>query len=83
MSSDGSGHVYVTWEDFRNGLWDIYFNYSCDYGATWKASGIRLDTGDTPGGSHSRWPELSSDDSGHICDMGRRSKRVGGVGYLF
>ena len=66
MSSDGSGHVYVTWEDYRNGLWDIYFNYSCDYGATWKASGIRLDTGGTPGASHSRWPELSSDDSGHV-----------------
>jgi hypothetical protein len=31
ISSDGNGHVYVTWQDDRNGNWDIYFSsYSID-----------------------------------------------------
>ncbi|GJQ59530.1 MAG: tandem-95 repeat protein [Candidatus Scalindua sp. AMX11] len=66
ISSDGSGHVYVTWEDRRNGFADIYLNYSADYGATWQTSAIRLDTGDAPGANGSLYPEISSDESGHV-----------------
>ncbi len=66
VTSDNSGHVYVTWMDSRNGKRDIYFNYSSDYGATWQSSDIRLDTGDAAGANHSRWPTISCDNSGHV-----------------
>ncbi|MFQ5713407.1 MAG: fibronectin type III domain-containing protein [Candidatus Scalinduaceae bacterium] len=67
LSSDGNGHVYATWEDYRNnGSGDIYFNYSSDYGATWQASDIKLDTGDSAGTSDSWYPEISSDGKGHV-----------------
>jgi hypothetical protein len=53
-------NVYVVWEDARNGYADdIYFNYSTDKGATWQASDIRLDTGDTPGANWSYYPQIS------------------------
>ena len=66
LSSDGKGHVYVIWEDQRNGDVDIYFNYSHDYGVTWQASDIRLDTGDVPGANHSFYPQLNSDSKGDV-----------------
>jgi hypothetical protein len=59
ISSSGSS-VYITWQDYRNGSPDIYFNYSADYGATWQASDIRLNTGDTPGSHWSEAPQISS-----------------------
>jgi chitodextrinase len=65
ITSDNSGHVYVTWRDKRNGKGDIYFNYSSDYGATWQADDIRLDTNDA-GDNNSRWPVISCDNSGHV-----------------
>ncbi len=66
ISSDGNGHVYVLWKDYRNGASDIYLNYSDDYGETWLASDIRLDTGDAPGAHRSTYPQISSDDNGHV-----------------
>ncbi|GJQ57687.1 MAG: hypothetical protein D8M57_00415 [Candidatus Scalindua sp. AMX11] len=66
ISSDGNGHAYVTWNDYRNGSSDIYFNYSEDYGETWQASDIRLDTGDTPGANYSFGLQISSDGNGHV-----------------
>ena len=66
ISNDENGNVYVTYRDYRNGSYDIYFNYSSDYGATWQASDIRLDTGDTPGASTSDDHHISSDGSGHV-----------------
>ena len=59
ISVNGS-YVYVVWRDWRNGLGDIYFNSSSDGGATWQASDVRLDTGDSPGSHISGHPELSS-----------------------
>ncbi len=66
ISSDEKGHVYVTWEDYRDSNPDIYFNYSNDYGVTWQANDIRLDTGDGPGAHSSYAPQISSDDNGHV-----------------
>jgi hypothetical protein len=59
ISSSESG-VYVVWIDERNGEEDIYFNYSADGGATWQASDIRLNTGDTPGTHWAGYPQISS-----------------------
>ncbi|MGB9716614.1 MAG: sialidase family protein, partial [Thermodesulfovibrionales bacterium] len=63
--ADGYGHVYAVWEDTRNGNSDIYFNYSSDYGFTWQASDIRLDT-DSPGANNSNSPKIACDNSGHV-----------------
>jgi len=65
ISCDSSGHVYVVWEDNRNGESDIYFNYSSDYGATWQSSDIRLDS-DLPGNSASDRVQICCDNSGHV-----------------
>ncbi|MBI4832639.1 MAG: PxKF domain-containing protein [Candidatus Lindowbacteria bacterium] len=65
ISSDGTGHVYVTWQDARNGSYDIYLNYSADYGATWQASDKRLDT-NAPGAANSTGPQVSCDGVGNI-----------------
>ena len=51
--------MYVVWFDYRDGDGDIYFNYSIDEGATWKANDIRLDTGDTPGANKSEEPKVN------------------------
>ena len=65
MAADGNGHVYVVWEDTRNGNSDIYFNYSSDYGATWLTSDIRLDK-DTPGAGDSNYPQIACDSNRHV-----------------
>ena len=52
--------VYVTWQEFRNGAEDIYFNRSLDGGATWLALDVRLDTGDPPGASRSGMPQIAA-----------------------
>jgi hypothetical protein len=56
-------NVYAVWYDDRNGLNDIYLNYTTDYGATWQSSDIRLDTGDTAGASSSQYPQIDSSGS--------------------
>jgi hypothetical protein len=48
MAVDGKGAIYVVWKDERNGLSDLYFNRSNDYGETWLPEDIRLSPG-TPG----------------------------------
>jgi PKD repeat protein/nitrous oxidase accessory protein NosD len=65
ITTDGNGHVYVVWEDTRNGSSDIYFNYSFDFGLTWSAEDIRIDT-DVPGANHSNSPQIACDNSGHV-----------------
>lgn len=65
ISSDSGGHVYVTWRDYRNGGTDIYFNRSGDYGNTWMAADIRLNT-DPVGANYSFNPEIANDDPGHV-----------------
>jgi hypothetical protein len=52
-------NVYVVWSDYQDGDGDIYFNYSIDEGATWKATDIRLDTGDTAGANLSVEPKVN------------------------
>ena len=56
IHADGSS-CYVTWTDFRNGLDDIYCNYTKDGGATWLSTDIRLDT-DMPGAAQSNFSSV-------------------------
>ena len=65
VTAAGDGHVYVVWQDSRNGGSDIYFNYSTDYGVTWQSSDIRLDK-DAPGSNNSTFPKIACDNSGHV-----------------
>jgi len=73
VAADGNGHVYVVWEDNRNGGSDIYFNHSSDYGSTWQPTDIRLDT-DTPGTGSSVTPQITCDDSGHVYVVWRDTR---------
>lgn len=56
ISFTGS-RVYIVWQDFRNGLGDIYFNYSIDNGTSWQITDARLDT-DLAGAGSSWEPGL-------------------------
>ena len=53
-------HVFVVWEDFRNGFPDVYFNRSLDGGVTWLVDDRRLDT-DAAGVSSSATPVIATD----------------------
>ena len=64
ICNDDNGHIYVTWENDKNGNKNIYFNRSDDYGVTWLANDIRLndirlDTDDIPGAHTSLFPQIS------------------------
>lgn len=65
IASDSQGHVYVVWQDMRNGKDDIYFNYSWDYGVTWQTNDIRINT--TPAGTeYAHDPQIHCDEYGHV-----------------
>jgi hypothetical protein len=61
IACTNDGTVYALWEDKRSGgEWDLFFNRSTDYGATWAAGNVRLDT-DALGGYRSFRPQLAVD----------------------
>lgn len=63
----GGDHVYVTWQDFRNGGargdagTDIYFARSTDKGQSFQPD-VRIDLGDEPGAHDSFVPQIAADD---------------------
>lgn len=82
ISSDSSGRVYVVWHDYRTGgKADIYFNYSTDFGATWQASDIRLDT-DAAGAANSTDPQIGNDNSGNVYVVWRDDRNGNGDIYF-
>jgi hypothetical protein len=50
--------VYAVYEDSRNGLDDVYLNFSTDNGVTWQMADIRLNT-DAAGGSVASSPRIA------------------------
>jgi hypothetical protein len=51
--------IYVAWEDWRNGLRDVFFQASVDAGATWLGADVRINT-NPAGDSDSTTPALAS-----------------------
>lgn len=61
----GGADLYVTWYDGRDGAYDIYFNHSSDWGATWMGDEVRVDT-DAAGNSYSAKPRMVVDGVGGV-----------------
>jgi BNR repeat-like domain len=94
VSADGKGHVYVVWADERTEAGSgsqrgrsaghrIYFNRSDDYGATWRAQDMKL-SGDGVGGGRvmQAWPQIRSDDRGHVYVIWFDTRHDGGSVYF-
>jgi hypothetical protein len=60
VAAEPGGKAYVTWEDSRNGLSDIYFSASSDGGLTFSED-VRLDKGDTAGSYNSFSPTITAE----------------------
>jgi len=61
MAVDGSGNGYVVWQDYRNGIWYIYFSYRPAGGSWGPNVKVNDDTGTTSYG----WPSIAVDASGN------------------
>lgn len=63
FASNKKGDIYAVWTDERDGgqNLDLYLNFSRDSGQTWRASDLRMDTGE-PGSNPSIDPVLAVDD---------------------
>lgn len=61
LGVDGSGNIYVAWQDSRNGATDIYFSKSTNGGSTWSAN-TRVDNS----AQQLFVPSLTVDGSGNI-----------------
>jgi hypothetical protein len=66
LAADPAGHVYVVWQDARQGGWDIYLNMSSDFGKTWHTEGVRLNTGPA-GEAEARLPQIALDGQGNLA----------------
>ena len=62
ISSDENGYVYVAWFDSRFAPFDIFFNYSSNYGATWQTSDIMVNASAGP----ARAPYVSCNENGYV-----------------
>ncbi len=51
-----SSSIYVTWEDARNGLGDVFLTYSRDGGGTWRNADVQINT--TTGAAGSGDPDM-------------------------
>jgi hypothetical protein len=66
LAADASGHIYVAWQDARHGGWDIYLSMSSDFGKTWRAEGVRLNSG-PPGEAEAQLAQIALDGKGTVA----------------
>lgn len=66
IAVDGSGRIYVVWQDGRRSEWDtdIYANHSTDGGASWEAD-VRVNE-DDGGTARQRNPVIAVDSEGWV-----------------
>jgi hypothetical protein len=94
INADGKGHIYVVWSDERTEAeagsqrerfagHRIYFNRSEDHGATWLAQDMKL-SGDAAGQGRvmQAWPQIRSDDRGHVYAIWFDTRHGGGSIYF-
>jgi|SRR5882724_5905433 len=94
VSADGNGHLYVVWSDERTEGGDgsrrersqgqrIYFNRSDDHGATWLPQDMKL-SGEAAGRGRTMqaWPQIRSDDQGHVYAIWFDNRDGGGSVYF-
>jgi hypothetical protein len=67
--------VYVTWADDRNGLHDIYLNYSADRGRTWQSQDLRINTS-LAGAAYSLYPDVAVAGSSVYVAWGENSSNA-------
>jgi hypothetical protein len=63
IAVDGSGNIYITWQDGRNDLYDVYFTNSSDGGITFSPNRV-VDS--APFGESQEYPSVAVDDIGTI-----------------
>jgi hypothetical protein len=94
VSADRHGHVYVIWADertedgagsrkSRSAGHRIYFNRSVDHGATWLPQDMKLSDDVTGRGRVMQaWPQIRSDDHGHVYATWFDTRDGGGSIYF-
>jgi hypothetical protein len=65
LAADGMGKVFAAWIDDRDGLRDVYLNYSVDDGAHFQPVDLRLDVGSAAGVADSFSAVLAGGDEGN------------------
>jgi hypothetical protein len=94
VSADGNGPLYVVWSDERTEAEDdsqrrtsaghrIYVNRSDDHGATWLPQDLQL-SGNAAGRGRvmQAWPQIRSDDHGHVYAIWFDTRDGGGSIYF-
>ena len=61
IAMDPTGNYVITWQDFRNSTWDIYFQL---YNSNGSASGVNTKVNDDPGSNFQMYPSISMDPAG-------------------
>lgn len=78
--SDNGLHVWVAWEDTRDGKSDIYFNYSQKSGGGWEGEErIDMGNGDADGAYESFEPQVCADGQQNVYVVWHDAR--GGDGY--
>ncbi|MCD6498938.1 MAG: DUF4114 domain-containing protein [Deltaproteobacteria bacterium] len=82
--ASGGSKVFVAFADDRDGLRDIYLNYSLDSGLNFQPADVRLDGASPPGSAESFSPRLMTDGAtdGYVVWVDTRTDDVHGDIYF-